>query len=198
MGETIFLLCYLILLMIMIKIEVSILSNGKREYLKLSYQALGSICEEFADKNFEEAESLSFEVNRFYHEYAQEMPQLKKYYPNVVAWIDAIIFRIDSGRKGTATLKQYVRPLKAARDILEQKNPFNKCEKYQQGILTDLMKLKVPENEGLVQNIANRTEEEFLRLSGDIKRNSRLNVVSIAIGAVGIVVSILMAIIKFN
>lgn len=60
------------------------------------------------------------------------------------------------------------------------------------------MKLKAPENEGIVQNIANRTEEEFLRLSGDIKRNSRLNVVSIAIGAVGIVVSILMAIIKFN
>lgn len=57
--------------------------------------------------------------------------------------------------------------------------------------------MKTPENEILVQNIINRTEEEFLRLSGDIKKNNRLNIISIAIGVIGIVVSILMAMIKF-
>lgn len=57
--------------------------------------------------------------------------------------------------------------------------------------------MRTPENEILAQNIISRTEEEFLRLSTDIKKNNRLNVVSIAIGIIGIVVSVLMAIIKF-
>lgn len=198
MNEMTFLFCYLILLVIMVIVEVSILSNDRGRYLRISYQGIHSICEDFSDKGVWDAEIFSFEIDRFYQEYVQEIPQLKKYYPNVVAWLDAIIFRIDFGRKGAVTLKQYVRPLKGARDILEQKNPFNKCEKYQQGILNDLAKLEIPENASLVQNIVNRTEEEFLRLSGDIRKNSKLNVVSIAIGVVGIIVSVLMALIRFN
>ena len=58
-------------------------------------------------------------------------------------------------------------------------------------------KIKTSENAILVQNIINRTEDEFLRLSGDIKKNSLLNIISIAIGIIGIIVSILMATMKF-
>lgn len=60
-----------------------------------------------------------------------------------------------------------------------------------------MIKIRTPENEILVQNIINRTEEEFIKLSGDIKKNNRLNIVSIAIGTLGIAVSILMAILNF-
>lgn len=119
------------------------------------------------------------------------MPQLKKYYSNVVVRIDAIIFRVDSGNRKVSVLKQYAYELKTARDILEAENPFNKCEKYQQGILNDIEKMRTSDNEILVKNVVSRVEGEFLRLSGDIKKNHRLSVVSIAIGVIGVVVSII-------
>lgn len=126
------------------------------------------------------------------------MPQLKRLYPNIVVWLDAIIFRIYLGNKIATILKPYTYNLKIARDMLEKENPFNKCEKYQQGILCDIEKIKTTENEILVQNIINRTEEEFLRLSGDIKKNNQLNTASITIGIIGIIVSILVAFIKIQ
>ena len=198
MDVVTFLVIYVVFLFIMIICEIWILSNDKSRYLRISYKSLKSICEAFCKEDAVlDSKEFSFEINRFYNEYLQEMPQLKKHYPNVVVWLDASIFRIDYGKIGATVLKQYIHSLKAARDVLETENPFNKCEKYQQGILCDIGKMKTPENEILVQNIVNRTEEEFLRLSGDIKKNSRLNIISIAIGVIGIVVSILMAMIKF-
>lgn len=88
-----------------------------------------SICEDYIDieKPFSE-EGFSTEISRFYSEFIQEMPQLKKFYPNVVVWIDAIIFRVDFGSTYASVLKQYTYNLKVARDLLEKKNPFNKCE----------------------------------------------------------------------
>lgn len=198
MNTESFLVIYFILLVLTAVCEILILSNDKYKYLKLSYKPLMYICENFCAETSEfNSENLSYEINRFYNECLQEMPQLKKFYPNVVIWIDAIIFRIDIDNKKASVLKQYAYNLKVARDTLEQKNPFNKCEKYQQGILCDMIKMKTPENEILVQNIIDRTEEEFLKLSGDIKKNNRLNIVSIAIGSLGILVSILMAMLKF-
>lgn len=198
MNTEAFLGIYAILLILTVMCEVWILSNDKYKYLKMSYKPLTSICENFCNETSKiDFENFSYEINRFYNEYLQEMPQLKKFYPNVVIWIDAIIFSIDIGNKKASILKQYTYNLKAARDTLEAKNPFNKCEKYQQSILCDMTKIKTPENEILVQNIINRTEEEFIKLSGDIKKNNRLNIVSIAIGTLGIAVSILMAILNF-
>ena len=197
MNMVTFLVIYFILLLIMVTCEIWLLSNNKRKYLRMSYQSLKSISEDFCKRETTfDGKKFSYEINRFYNEYLQEIPQLKKHYPNVVIWLDAIIFRVDFGKKDASVLKQYIYNLKIARDILEIENPFNKCEKYQQGILCDIEKMKTPENEILVQNIVNRTEEEFLRLSGDIKKNNRLNIISIAVGILGIAVSILMAIIK--
>ena len=198
MGAVVFLVVYVIFLIAMVIIEVYILSNDKSKYLNISYKSLTSICERLCVENTTpSSKELADELNRFYNEYAQEMPQLKRFYSNVVVWIDAIIFRIDYGNKKAGVLKQHIQALKEASDLLEAENPFNKCEKYQQSILRDIEKMKTPENEILAQNIISRTEEEFLRLSTDIKKNHRLNVVSIAIGIIGIVVSVLMAIIKF-
>lgn len=198
MGAVVFLVIYAILLIVMVIFEVYILSNDKSKYLNISYKSLKTICERLCVENTtSSSKELANELNRFYNEYTQEMPQLKRFYSNVVIWIDAIIFRIDSGNQKANVLKQYIQALKEARDLLEAENPFSKCEKYQQSILCDIEKMRTPENEILAQNIISRTEEEFFRLSTDIKKNNRLNVVSIAIGIIGIVVSVLMAIIKF-
>ena len=158
------------------------------------YESDENICK-LCDSN--NTEVLAREINRFYEEYVQEDAQTKKFFPNVVVWIDAIIFRIDCGYKHASILKEYENSLKCIRDELETKNPFNKCEKYQQDILRDISKIKTNENEIIVQNIIKRTEDEFIRLSTDIRKNSRSNKISITLGVAGIVVSIIMALIKF-
>lgn len=61
----------------------------------------------------------------------------------------------------------------------------------------DMDKLKTPDNEILVRNVINRTEEEFLRLSIENKKNNKLNMISIAIGIMGIAVSVLTALMTF-
>lgn len=198
MGAVTFLVIYVLLLLIMVAIEIYILSNDKYKYLKISYRSVKTICDGLCTEGATpSSKDVAEELNRFYNEYIQEMPQLKRLYSNVVVWLDAIIFRIDFGNKQAAVLKTYVQLLKQSRDLLAKENPFNKCEKYQQSILRDIEKIKTADNEILVQNIIDRTQEEFLRLSGDIKKNNRLNIVSIAIGIIGILVSILMTFIKF-
>lgn len=171
MTTEVFLLIYVILIIAMIIVEVWLLSNDKSTYLRICYKSLKSICEDScAEKLPSGGKKLSNEISRFYDRYIQEMPQLKKYYSNVVVWIDAIIFKVDSGNRKASVLKQYTYELKTARDILEAENPFNKCEKYQQGILNDIEKMKTSDNEILVKNVVSRVEGEFLRLSGDIKK----------------------------
>ena len=194
MDIIIFLLIYLVILVAVIGFEIYVLFNNKGQCLKTSYKALENICK-LCDSN--NTEVLAREINRFYEEYVQEDAQTKKFFPNVVVWIDAIIFRIDCGYKHASILKEYENSLKCIRDELETKNPFNKCEKYQQDILRDISKIKTNENEIIVQNIIKRTEDEFIRLSTDIRKNSRSNKISITLGVAGIVVSIIMALIKF-
>ena len=194
MSVEMFLVIYVFLMAIMIGIEIVLLSNTKGVYLKASYKSLKNILKNLKSDCLDE--KLPEEVMRFYNEYVQEVPQFKKIFPNEIIWLDAIIFRVDSGNRGALILKEYISNIKYARDVLEQKNPFNKCEKYQQGILIDLSKLETSENKIVIRNIISRTEEEFLRLSGDIKKNAKLNVVSIAIGIIGIAVSILMALVN--
>lgn len=194
MSAEVFLIIYLFMIVVMVFAEILMLTNNKGQHLKTSYKSLKGICENITDDNIQDNEEiLSREIIRFYNEYVQEEPRIKKFFPNVVVWIDAIIFRVDCGYKNASVLNDYKAILKKSRDILEEKNPFNKCEKYQQGILCDMSKIKTQENEIIVQNIISRTEEEFLRLSGDVRKNNILNLVSIAIGIIGIVVSILMA-----
>lgn len=190
MDIIISLLIYLVVLVVIIGLEIYVLFNNKGQYLKTSYKALENICE-LCDSN--NIEVLAREINRFYEEYVQEDTQTKKFFPNVVVWIDAIIFRIDCGYKKASTLKQYETKLKDVRCELENQNPFNKCEKYQQGILRDIKKLELDENKIVVENILNRTEEEFIRMSLETKKNRNLNVLSITVTIISIIITIVMA-----
>ena len=165
--------------------------NNKAVYIKTSYKALANICKA-NDK--QDINIISKEIERFYDGYVQEDAHIEKFFPNVVLWLDAIIFRIDSGR--LSPLKEYGSILKNARDQLEKQNPFNKCEKYQQDILHDLSKIDA--NEIVVRNIIKRTENEFIRLTTDVKKNERNNKISILVGIAGILVSIIMTVITFN
>ena len=172
---------------------IYLIDNNKVGSLKISYKALENICKAYDEQDIN---ILSKEIKRFYDGYVREDAHIEKFFPNVILWLDAIIFRIDSGNKKLSSLKEYEDILKSVRDQLEKQNPFNKCEKYQQDILYDLSKIEA--NEIVKKNIIKRTENEFVRLTTDIKKNERNNKISILIGITGILVSIIMAVITFN
>ena len=139
MDATTFLVVYIFLLFIIVGLEIYFLSNDNYRHLKISYKSVKTIFDDLCAENATPSiRDVAEELNRFYNEYIQEMPQLKKLYSNVVMWVDAIIFRIDFGNKQAAVLKPYVQLLKQSRDLLAKENPFNKCEKYQQSILHDI------------------------------------------------------------
>ncbi len=94
---------------------------------------------------------MSEEIVTFYYEYVEERPQIKRAFPNVVIWIDAIIFRVDCGDKSCLILRDYSKLLKLAKKIIERQNKFSRCEKYQQSILCDMDKLKTSENGIVIQ-----------------------------------------------
>lgn len=196
MSVSSFFAIYIIFMIIVIIIEICLLSNDKSKYLNRSYKAIKFICDSWCKDDASNGKNISIELKRFYDEYVQEVPSFKKFYPNVVVWMDSVIYRITCGNEKTKDLKPYIKYLKEARDIMEGKNPFNRCEKYQQNILFDMKKLQNSENEIVMQNIINRTEEEFLRLSGEAKKNQKQNRMSMLLGFAGIIVSILMAFVK--
>ena len=193
MNENIIIVTYLILMPIIIGAEIYILRNDKGKYLRNSYRGLKSILKiENIDKD-----DLAKEIELFYFRYSQERPGMKKFFPNVIVWIDSIILRIDLNFGYTNEFKENVILFKEAREILAEKYPYNKCENYQQDILLDIEKLKTHENESIVYNIIRRIEDEFLKLSSDNKKNKRNNIISTLIGVIGILISILMGLIKF-
>lgn len=187
---------YLFIILILVLTELYVLSNNKVPYLNTSYIALREICRDCVEKNLIDVNTI-LSVSRFYEEYVQEEPKIKKYFPNVVVWLNAIIFRIDCGNKKAFILKEYKNMLEMVRNGLEMLNPYNKCEKYQQDILHDISKLETDDNKIIISNIIKRTEDEFIRLSNDIKKNDRSNKLSIMVGVVGIIISIFMALINF-
>ena len=193
MNTVTFIILYCIILSVAIIIEIYILHNDKRRYIRRSYIGLLSILSKRDEYKYEDFVN---EIERFYDRYYQARPAIKKSFPNVIIWLDEIIFRIDIGIGHSGKLEEYNMMLKDVRNTLGLRYPFCKCEEYQQSILQDISKIRNKDNEALIDNIINRTEEEFLKLSSDIKKNQFQNAISIMIGIIGIIVSVLMAFMK--
>lgn len=121
----------------------------------------------------------------------------KKYFPNVIIWLDTIILKISTESKSVKCISGYYEILKDVRELLNETIPYSNCTQYQQSILSDMCGLRSDDNKAIVDNILGRTESEFLRLESDIRKNSRSNKLSLMIGILGIVVSVFLAIIKF-
>lgn len=194
MGAELFLTAYVCFIVALVIVQIELMTNSKTTFMKENCRVLEKICNEYA--KYDNVDVLEKEIKRYYLECIQEKPNMKKYFSDIIVWLDAIIFRIDSDYKYGRSLKKHSELIKSVRDSLVEKNPYNKCEKYQQEILCDMRKIKTKENEIMIQNIIDRTEDEFIRLSGEIRKNSVQNLVSILIGVIGIIVSVLMAFVK--
>lgn len=189
-----FLILYIIFIFILFLIEMYILSNDKIKYIRISCRGLNSILKEIENKN---KDDLAKEIEQFYITFLQEKPIVKKFFPDVITWIDSILFRIDLNSKSCIILKENRYLIKDIRDILKKKYPYGKYKSFQQDILSDIRRIKTEENKIIVDNIISRIENEFTRLTNDNNKNERNNKISTLTGIIGILVSILMALINF-
>lgn len=194
MNEIVFLIIYFLMITISIIYLRYYNKHDRAGYMKVCCKQLETMLENF--DMVEDSYAMAKEIERLYDGYANEIPSVKIVFPNVIVWIDAAIFRIDSKYGYAKELRKYSKEIKNARDVLVYKYPYCKCNPVQQDILKDINKIKDKSNEVVVDNIIARTEKEFLRTLEDIKKNERKDNISVMIGIIGIVVSILMAFVK--
>ena len=191
MNVEFFLAIYVILIIIAIILEVYLLANDKYRYVRVSINHLSTVLQR--NENIDTINLMAKELNRLYTEYVREYAKFKKFYPNIIVWLDAIIFRLDTYKKISQILIDKSSIIKDARDLLEKERPFYQCNEYQQEILNDVTKLKNGDNTIVVKNILDRIITEFNRQNYDNTRNRILNSVSLIIGITGILVSVIMA-----
>lgn len=175
--------------------------DDKQTHIKRTARGLKNILKEYDKEEIPEEvadiQKVSDDVKLLYDEYIQELPNAKKFFPNIIVWLDLILLQLSLERKRVQSLEKYYNLLKNVRDFLNKNNPYSNCTQYQQGILKDINGLKSEHNIMIVDNIIGRTESEFIRLENSIKKNERSNKLSIMIGVVGIIISIILAVIKF-
>ena len=191
MNVEFFLAIYVILIIIAIILEVYLLANDKYRYVRVSINHLSTVLQR--NKNIDTINLMAKELNRLYIEYVREYAKFKKFYPNIIVWLDAIIFRLDTYKKISQILIDKSSIIKDARDLLEKERPFYQCNEYQQEILNDVTKLKNEDNSIVVKNILDRIITEFNSQNYDNTRNRILNSVSLIIGITGILVSVILA-----
>ena len=191
MNVEFFLAIYVILIIIAIILEVYLLANDKYRYVRVSINHLSTVLQR--NENIDTINLMAKELNRLSTEYVREYAKFKKFYPNIIVWLDAIIFRLDTYKKISQILIDKSSIIKDARDLLEKERPFYQCNEYQQEILNDVTKLKNGDNSIVVKNILDRIITEFIRQNHDNTRNRILNSVSLIIGITGILVSVIMA-----
>ena len=191
MNVEFFLAIYVILIIIAIILEVYLLANDKYRYVRVSINHLSTVLQR--NKNIDTINLMAKELNRLYIEYVREYAKFKKFYPNIIVWLDAIIFRLDTYKKISQILIDKSSIIKDARDLLEKERPFYQCNEYQQEILNDVTKLKNEDNSIVVKNILDSIITKFNRQNYDNTRNRILNSVSLIIGITGILVSVILA-----
>lgn len=176
------------------------ISQTVNDEFKLLCVGLESIIKRYEERDGINLETNSSDVEQFFYTYYQKSNNIRKRYSSVNDWLDEVIMRINikSSKKYVKNLYPYYEQIVSIRNCINKQRPFNKCSEYQQRILADIKETENSENQTVIRNIIERTKEEFLKLSSDVKKNDQLNKISIAIGVIGIVVSILMAIFKFN
>lgn len=170
------------------------LSKGLRRILERQEQA-GQITD---------VEELAEEIQRYYDSYCKYNPSVRQRYSSIINWMDDVLLQtnmfISSNnrrkRKYGVWFDEYYDTLLLVQQLFEQRHPFYRCTSSQSQILEDISGLSNPENRIAVEGILKKTEEEFVHLTEDGKKNERTNYISIAIGVAGILVSVLLTVLQ--
>lgn len=187
----IIIIIYFVALFVLLVWIAYVYSRDKNSYMKVACSRLLSTIKCMND----ELNNLDVEIEKLYMGYSNSVPSVKKVYPNVVVWLEDIVYRINGDFKYARKLKPYIKDIKSARNALCKKYPFSDCEKYQQEILGDLKKLENMDekldNSIVIDNLIARIKGEFFRLNNETSKNNKLNFISAFITIISIIVTIL-------
>lgn len=157
-----------------------------------------------ADGQLGDIPDLSGEIAKYYDSYAKYNPSVRQRYPSIINWMDDILLQTNmfNGSKHKRSKKygilfdEYYDTLQAVQRLYEQRYPFYRCTSNQVQILEDIAGMKSEDNAIMVENLLRKTEDEFIRLTSEGKKNERTNYISIAIGVAGILVSVLLTVLQ--
>lgn len=165
-------------------------SRDRSSYMKIACKRLESTIQCMG----EDLTKLDEEIERLYIGYANNVPSVKKVYPNVVVWLEDIVYRINADFRYASSLRKHIKEIKSARDKLCEKYPFYECEKYQQEILESLKKIEKAKdgtNESMIiENLIARIREEFAKLNKETQKDKKINLLSIFVTVASIIVTI--------
>lgn len=157
-------------------------------YMKISCSRIKSVMTKFGDKDIQ---VIVNEIENIYFVYSRNVPQFKSVYPDIVVWMEDIVYRVECDFLYTKKLQKYLDQLIQVRIILSNKYPFSNYSIIQQDILSDVKKLYASEDDIVVNSIILRIKDQFSRINIEEKRINRFNKLSFIITAVSVIVTII-------
>lgn len=207
------------ILLIIIGIKIIFNINKKSKHSNHMAKGLDAIIDKYIDEKNQEQlipiELLYPEVEYFYNQYVESNISAKKFFPNIAVWIDYIsmIINLQTNHNQIRFKNLFLKLginkyfdylydkmpyITAIQNYIHNLHPFYKATPYQQYLLKDICQLEDNNSHENISSIVQKIESEFLRLENDIKQNQKNNKISIAIGVLGIAVSIFLAIVNFT
>lgn len=175
-----------------------------RGYLDLAKGLRRILERQEANGQMEHTEELAREIRKYYDSYAKLNPAVNQRYSGIISWMDDILLQTNMFSDKTRNRKkrfgiwfhEYYDTLLLVQQIYERENPFYRCTSSQSQLLEDIAGLKNESNGSHVDALLKKTEDEFIRLNNEGKKNERSNYISIAIGVAGILVSVLLTVLQ--
>ena len=175
-----------------------------RGYLDLARGLRRILERQEANGQMEDTEELAGEIRKYYESYAKLNPAVNQRYSGIISWMDDILLQTNMFSNQTRNRKkkfgiwfdEYYDTLLLVQQIYEKEDPFYRCTSSQSQLLEDIAGLKQEKNAAQVDALVKKTEDEFIRLNSEGKKNERSNYISIAIGVAGILVSVLLTVLQ--
>lgn len=152
----------------------------------------------------EDIQTLSEEIQKYYNSYTKLNPTVQQRYSGIIGWMDDILLQTNMftgstrkrRRKFGIWFDEYYDILARVQAVFEQEYPFYRCTSNQSQLLEDIAGMRTAGNSAAVDNLLKKTEDEFIKLNTERRKNERTNYISIAIGVAGILVSVLLTVLQ--
>lgn len=196
MSKEMIIFCiYIVLVVVVIVFEIYSINNDKANQIRWSIEKL-AVAFSRNEERLKNVDDMSEVLLTFYKQYVAEHKKFAKLFPNYIAWLDAVIYRVDTLKKIDDVFIDNSDMLKKARCRIANVKPYYQCSNQQGKILCDISGLKNDTNGVAVDNILERVEREFIEFNEEKERNRISSKVSTALGITGIIVSIAMGILS--
>lgn len=175
-----------------------------RGYLDLAKGLRRILERQDAAGQMDDIPELAREIHKYYDSYAKYNPSISQRYSGIISWMDDILLQTNMfntskhkrKRRFGIWFDEYYDALKKVQSYFEKEHPYYRCTSSHAQILEDMSSLRNAQNGDFVDKLLIKTEDEFVRMTRDGKKNERTNYISIAIGVAGILVSVLLTILQ--